>query len=123
MKCGATTVRGTRCRARAIGGTELCCLHTEGNAQKFGSQGGRRRAIFDPARLKVFRPPQSADDLREILSQSVIDVRGARLDNKTANAIAGLASILLRTIEVSSLESRVAALEQRARSGGNHGRH
>jgi hypothetical protein len=38
-----------------------------------------------------------------------------KMDTKTANALAYVGTALLRTIEVSSLESRLAALEGRSR--------
>jgi|ERR1700680_4352688 hypothetical protein len=97
-------------RARALAGKEHCASHTQpGRAEELGSKGGRRRTIYSPDRLKEFRAPRSAADLRGSLVQSIVEVRTGKLDLK-ANSIGYLEAGFLRAIEVSDLERRLAAL-------------
>lgn len=114
MKCAARTSRGSQCRARAVAGTSRCYLHTGANAKTAGSRGGRRRTLLDPSKLKTFKPPQSAGDVMRVVAQTLIDVRGAKIDVRTANAIAVLAGVLLRAFEIAELEQRLSKLEQAA---------
>jgi len=112
MKCRAKNKAGKPCSAPAVGETNRCVMHS-GRAAELGSKGGRRRAACSPEDLKEFAAPQSAADLRDLLAQSIIEIRTGRLDPKLANSISYLGSGFLRAIEVSDLESRLAALEGR----------
>jgi hypothetical protein len=87
-----------------------------GRAAELGSKGGRRRAIYSPDDLKHFAAPTSAGDLRDLLAQSIIEIRTGKLDPKLANSIS-LGTGFLRAIEVSDLENRLKALEARTENG------
>jgi hypothetical protein len=119
MKCRAKNKAGKPCRAPAVGSTNYCVMHS-GRAAELGSKGGRRRAAYSPDGLKEFSAPKSAADLRDLLAQSIIEIRIGKLDPKLANSISYLGSGFLRAIEVSDLESRVAALEGRREQGDGH---
>jgi hypothetical protein len=56
-------------------------------------------------------PPKTACDVRDALANTMAQVHTRRMDARTANALAYVATSLLRAIEVSDLESRLAALE------------
>ena len=58
-------------------------------------------------------PPTTAEAVRDLLAQAVAEVKMRKLDTRTANALAYIGATLLKAIEVSSLESRLAALEGR----------
>jgi hypothetical protein len=88
-----------------------------GRAAELGSKGGRRRAFFRPADLKDFAPPNSAADLRDLLAQSIIEIRLGKLDPKLANSISYLGVGFLRALEVSDLENRLRALEAQKEGG------
>jgi len=68
-------------------------------------------------------PPKTTDQVRDLLAEVVASVRMNKLDARTANALAYTGTALLRAIEVSNLESRLATLEARLprtwRSGSN----
>src|SRR5215813_12139441 len=85
-----------------------------GRAAELGSKGGRRRAVYSPDGLKDFAPPRTAADLRDLLAQSIIEIRAGKLDPKVANSISYLGTGFLRALEVSDLEIRLLALEVRA---------
>jgi hypothetical protein len=63
--------------------------------------------------LLEFAPPRSAADLRDLLAQSIIEIRTGKLDPKLANSISYLGTGFLRALEVSDLEARLLALENR----------
>jgi hypothetical protein len=56
-------------------------------------------------------PPQSAQEVRTALGQLISDVRARRLDPKAAGTLGYLANVLLKSIEISDVEGRLAALE------------
>ncbi len=117
MQCRKKKRDGTQCRARARSGHKLCALHAEpGKAAELGSKGGRRRAVYNPDDLQEFAPPRSAADLRELLAQSIIEIRAGKLEPKLANSISYLGTGFLRALEVSDLETRLLALENRTRN-------
>ena len=55
-------------------------------------------------------PPKTASDVRDALANTMAQVHARKMDTRTANALACLATSLLRAIAVSDLESRLAAL-------------
>ena len=126
MRCKRKNLDGKRCGARALKGKESCALHADPNkAAELGSKGGRGRATrsvaaadeaaspLDPVDL-----PTTAERLRDLLAAAVYQVNLGKLDTKTSNALAYTGATLLRAIELSSLESRLAALELRQPSRG-----
>jgi hypothetical protein len=82
-----------------------------GRAAELGSKGGRRRTLYSSDNLKEFPSPKSAADLRDLLAQSIIEIRSGQLDPRLANSISYLGTAFLRAHEVSDLESRLRALE------------
>lgn len=56
-------------------------------------------------------PPKTAGDVRDALANTMVQVHARQMDPRTANALAYLATSLLRAIEVFDLESRLDALE------------
>lgn len=92
-------------------------MHAEpGLAAKLGRRGGHRRAIYDPAELKDLPAPASAADLRNLLAESIVEVRSGKLDPRVANALGYLGASFLRALEVSDIESRLDAIESAQRA-------
>ena len=90
------------------------CMMTRTEPPKLGRSGGRNRT----AGTQLIRedwlptePPKAAEQLRDFLAEVVAHVRQGRLNTKIANAVAYAGATLLRAIEASSLEARLAALE------------
>lgn len=110
MKCRCKNEAGKPCGAPAVGGTNRCVMHS-GRAAELGSRGGRRRAVYSSESLREFSAPKSAADLRELLAQSIVEIRNGKLDPKLANSISYLGAGFLRALEVSDLETRLLALE------------
>jgi hypothetical protein len=116
MKCHASNRAGKPCGAPAVGATNRCVMHS-GMAAELGSKGGRRRTVYRSDGLKEFPAPTNAADLRELLAQSIIEIRTGKLDPKLANSISYLGAGFLRALEVSDLETRLLSLETRMENG------
>jgi hypothetical protein len=111
------TASGHRCKAKPHK-DGLCFFHSDPQrAAELGRKGGRRRAAFKLDELKEFEAPRSAAELRDLLAQSIIEIRTGRLDPKLANSISYLGAGFLRALEVSDLEARVVALETATENG------
>lgn len=113
MQCHKKKRDGTTCRARALIGKEYCALHAEpGKAAELGCKGGYRRTIYPPKGLEDVHAPTNAADLRDLLAQSIIEMRRGLLDPKLANAIAYLGMGFLRAVEMADIEKRLTELEK-----------
>jgi hypothetical protein len=55
--------------------------------------------------------PKTANRVRDVLAETLVQVRGRKLDTRTANALAYVASSLLRAIEIADLEARLDKME------------
>jgi hypothetical protein len=112
MQCQHQKRDGKRCRAAALKLQTRCAIHAQpGRAAEIGSKGGRRRAVYCSGDLKDFAAPKTAADLRELLAESIIEIRAGKLDPKLANALGYLGASYLRALEVSDVEDRLDALE------------
>ncbi len=112
MKCIATTRAGTPCRSGPVRGTKLCGFHTPGFASASGKVGGPRRRLLDPSKLATFAPPSSAQELSALIAHTMIEIREAKLEAKTANALACLASSFLACLNHGEVEERLKCLEK-----------
>jgi hypothetical protein len=92
------------------------CHAEPGRAAELGSKGGRRRALFSSGDLRDFGAPRTAADLRDLLAESIIEIRAGKLDPRVANALGYLGASYLRALEVSEVESRLDALEATLRA-------
>ena|SRR5262245_20425939 len=111
--CNAKTNAGERCRAVAVK-NGLCPLHADPNlAVEMGRKSGKaRRSRESPEQSETeLAPPGTAQEVRAALGQFISDVRARRLDPKVASTLGYLANVLLKSIEVSDVEGRLAALE------------
>jgi hypothetical protein len=125
MQCQRLKKDGNQCRARSLTGKKYCALHADpGKAAELGSKGGRQRATKSPTECLAqssVASPKTAEQLRDLLAETVAQVKMGELEIKTANALAYIGTALLRAIEASSYESRVASFEQRlARLDGHN---
>jgi hypothetical protein len=112
MQCQHRKRDGKQCGAAALRSKTHCALHSEpGRAAALGSKGGRRRSVYRPGDLREFAAPQTAADLRDLLAESLIELRAGKLDPRVANALGYLGASYLRALEISDLESRLDALE------------
>jgi hypothetical protein len=118
MRCKAMNRAGSPCGAPAVNRGKFCVMHS-GRAAELGSKGGRRRAIFSPDKLKPLPAPKTAADVRDLLAQSMVEVRAGELDPRIAASICGLVAEFLKTLELCTLEQVIEPLErERAQERG-----
>jgi hypothetical protein len=70
--------------------------------------------VCRPEGLKEFTAPRTAADVRDLLAESIIEIRAGKLDPKVANALGYLGTSLLRALEVADVERRLDLLEGRS---------
>jgi hypothetical protein len=120
-KCTAKKDNGERCGAWAVNGKTKCALHSDPElASKMGAKHGRMAAL--PADFNApttLEDPKTADQVRNVLAETITQVRRRRMDTRTANALAYVATSLLRAIEVGDIESRLKELEERRGKGSD----
>ena len=114
--CSASRADGSPCGARARPGGRLCLFHDPRckSARDAGRRAGGQRRCQPRATVPVesyAMELRSVEDVCELLSGTIRDVRTGRLDPKLANTVGYLASVLVRALEVGRLEERLAALE------------
>ena len=110
-RCRATTKAGEPCPVPATA-SGLCYLHDDPKrAAEMGRKGGlkNRRVIPDD---DVEMPPlNTAEDVRAMLAKLAVDLRARRVEPRVATSLGQLANSLLKAIEVSDFERRLAKLE------------
>jgi|SRR5712692_5074877 len=120
-KCTAKKDNGERCGAWAMKEKTKCALHWDpGRAAKLGAKHGHMAAL--PSDLNApttLEDPKTADQVRNVLAETITQVRRRKLDTRTANALAYVATSLLRAIEVGDIESRLKELEERRGKGSD----
>ena len=89
------------------------CWTLRGGHQEFLD--GLRLARRSAGNLRKFATPKTAADLRELLAESIIEIRAGRLDPRIAYALGYHGASYLRALEVSEIESRLDALEAHQR--------
>jgi hypothetical protein len=120
MRCQKTKRDGSQCKANALTRKKYCALHSDvGRAAELGSRGGRRRTVFSPDKLKMFPAPKSAGDARDLLAQSIVELRAGQLDPRIATSICCLVTEFLKCLELCTIEDVIEPLErERAQEGG-----
>ena len=108
--CTGKTTTGDACRAPAVEG-ELCYFHADPNrARTLGRIGGSKN------RAQLPEPPAAGSlnvgNLRDILAETIYDVRAKRISPRIGGAIAQLSNAAHRILQTADLEARLARLEQ-----------
>jgi hypothetical protein len=108
--CKAVTKDGRPCKAPPTEGG-LCFFHANPDrVRQLGQIGGRknRRRSIDPSELG----PLGAAAVRQMLAQTIFELQQNKVSPRSAAAMAQVSSVLLRAIQASELEERVAELER-----------
>lgn len=115
-RCNFRKRDGSRCRAFAVEGSPRCCFHDPDLAEERAE--GRRRGGLNRNRPSATLPPEtpalplkSVDDVVAALAETMNLVRTGRLAVNVGNCLFVGAGVLLRAIEGSDLERRIADLE------------
>lgn len=120
QRCEARTRDGRPCGAtpmvRKRGGKYLCLFHCSNFAAELGRKGGRHRANMNLNELVQYDPPLSPEDLLPILSSTIVEIRGGKIDSRTVQALVSATGAFLNVVEVADLDKRLKALEKKNRA-------
>jgi len=108
--CQAKTKTGEPCQAKAMA-NGLCPLHSDPDrAAELGRMSGQSRRV--EGKTSILLPaPRTARDVHAALSQVFVEVGAGNLNLKTGTTLAYIASVLLKTLEVSEHENCLRAIE------------
>jgi len=116
MRCSAMSGSGRRCKAQALRGHKRCLLHS-GRAKELGRRGAamtQQRRILRKRTLKALRPPKTATDVVTLIGTIMGELRTKEIDVSVANSIFFALNPLLKAMDASSMEERLARLEEKA---------
>ena len=115
ITCKARTKSGEFCRARPTPGG-FCSIHSEPErAAELGRRSGECRRLPESAPLSLL-PPKTAGDLHRALGEIFSKVSSGEMDVKLGRSLGYIASVLVKTTELSDHEIRLRAMEQMMKS-------
>ncbi len=115
--CSAKTKGGRPCRAAVVYGTRFCALHGDpARAANLGRMGGLKNRHYVDTEVVTVSPPSTPEDVKNLLAQAMADVRSRKLDPRIASTLTYMAGALLKAIESTDLEQRLARLEGELRA-------
>jgi hypothetical protein len=101
QRCSAKNRNGKRCGAWAVRGGTQCALHSDPErAAEMGSKHGRKVTLLsrpDPLNLS-HRPLKSAEEVCELLEETINRVRQGSLDLRGANTIGFPSGVQLKAL-------------------------
>ena len=113
MKCNYIKKGGEGCNAHAVKGSNYCFFHARGQKEKHieaTKRGGKTpKKVFEPL-VPVNISKQK--DIVELLTTTICEVRGGRVDVRIANCIGYLSAHLLKAMEVSDITERIEKIEE-----------
>ena len=119
--CEKTRRNGQKCRAMAIDGSRYCFFHDPAmqKARKAAQQRGGRanQAAVLPADAADVQL-ESARDIATLLAQTINQARKGQIAPKIAGTIGYLASSLVKILETSNTEERLAKMERALEARG-----
>lgn len=111
--CTAKTTTGEACPAPAVEGGDRCYFHADpSRARTLGRIGGSKNRAQLPEPSAAGSP--NIGNLRDILAETIYDVRAKRISPRIGGAIAQLCNSAHRIVQSADLEARLARLEQLA---------
>src|SRR5215831_19964086 len=110
-KCKARTRLGELCKARPTP-DGFCSIHSDPErAAELGRRSGECRRPTDSKALFLL-PPKTAGDLHRALGQIFSKVSSGEMDARLGRSLGYIASVLVKTTELSDHEIRLRAVEQ-----------
>ena len=110
-QCKARTKLGELCKARPTP-DGFCSIHSHPErAAELGRRSGKSRRPPDSAPIALL-PPKTAGDLHRALGQIFSKVSSGEMDVKLGRSLGYIASVLVKTTELSDHEIRLRAMEE-----------
>jgi hypothetical protein len=124
-KCKSKNRAGKRCSAwAAING--LCAVHADPERAKELARRSaeKRKQDAEAARKEAgekLSVPKDGRAVNDCIRQSIAEVKAGTLDPQVARAVAGLAGVYFRGLEITELEERISAIEEKQRDQSHQG--
>ena len=116
-KCSARTKQGNECRAAAVIGTRFCALHGDPErAAELGRMGGLRNRHYVDTEPISIAPPETPEDVKNVLRQAMVDVLAKKLEPRTATALTYMSRVLLEAFAATDLQKQLESLRQEVRT-------
>jgi hypothetical protein len=112
---------GEPCRGRRHDGSDKCFFHD--NPAAVVAAGRKGGDVTRKRRAKAVLPKsctvslESADEVRHLLADTITRVRRGQLDTSVSNAIGYLCQTGMKVLELTELERRLAAIEEKLGGG------
>ena len=74
--------------------------------------GGRKNRHYVDTEEVTIDPPSTPQEVKKVLAQAMVDVRARRLDPRIAHTLTYMSSVLLRAIDSTDVEQRLARVEE-----------
>lgn len=113
-KCQHIKDDGTRCQANAVTGSKFCFFHDPNKAKDRADARKRGGQCGKAAILPITTPDhriKTANDIADLLAETINQVRKGEVDPKVANAVGYLSGVFLKAIDQGKIEDRLASLE------------
>ena len=113
--CEKVKSNGERCRAMAMAGSQYCFFHEPSVAeerkvaQRQGGQANGPAVLPDDA---ADVPLHNGKDVVVFLAETINQVRKGRVAPKVASTVGYLTGLLMKALETSDIEERLARIEQ-----------
>ena len=110
--CQAATKAGRQCAAPTVRGGLYGALHNDPErAAQLGRKGGaNNRKVYEGDQREI-PPPQNARDVKNLLAETMAEIRAGKMDPKLGTTLGYLGTSLLKAIETSDIEERLEKLE------------
>jgi len=121
QKCSARTKLGKECRASVVIGTQFCALHGDPErAAELGRMGGLKNRHYIETEPVNITLPSTAEDVKNVMAQAMVDVRAKKLDPRIAMALTSMSRVLLEAFQTADLQKRVERIEQARAAERSH---
>ena len=113
--CEKIKSNGERCQAMAIAASQYCFFHdpTAAEARKAAQrQGGQANGLEVMPADVADVPLHSGKDVAAFLAETINQVRKGRVSPKIASTVGYLSSLLMKALDTTDLEERLAKVEQ-----------
>ena len=115
-KCNYKRENGTYCNSFAMKNSDYCFQHnpdiSEEEKREAKSKGGKRKILIPVILQRKNITLRTAGDVRHFYQKLINDVMKGELDLRIATGVSYILTGLLRAIELSGLEERIASIEK-----------
>lgn len=115
--CKAKNKLGKPCKAPPLANGRCIMHQSEGAAKQLSDKGvetrRREREAARQGAAEILSVPKDGKEVNDTIRQSIGEVKARMLDPEVARAVAQLAGVFFRGVEIVELDARLRALEEK----------